>query len=53
MTDTGEILARLFQGILNDRPHRRGAGERVFPVLLDGIDLAQVHEDPVLDGLGT
>ncbi len=53
VADAGDILARLLQRLLDDRPHRRGAGEGIFPVLADGIGLAEVHEDAVLDGLGT
>jgi hypothetical protein len=36
-----------------DCPNRRRAGERVFPVLADRFDVAQVHQHPVLNGLGT
>lgn len=52
MADAGEILAGLLQRLFDDGPHRRRAGEGVFPVLADGVGLAQVNEDAVLDGLG-
>jgi len=51
VADAGDVLARLLQRPLNDGPHRRCAREGVFPVLADGVGLAQVHEDAVLDGL--
>lgn len=52
MADTGYILTGLFQCLFDDRPHRRRASEGMFPVLADGVGLAQVYEDTVLDGLG-
>jgi hypothetical protein len=51
VADAGDVLAGLLKGRLDDAPNRRGAGKGMFPMLLDGIDLAQVDEDAVLDGL--
>ena len=35
VADTGDILTGMLQGFLDYRPHRRGAGKGVFPVLVD------------------
>ena len=52
VADTGYVLAGFIEGFLDDRPYGGRASEGMFPVLADGIGLAQVHEDTVLDGLG-
>jgi hypothetical protein len=52
MTDAGDILAGLAQRLLDDRPYRRGAGKVMFPMLADGVGLAEVHKNAVVDSLG-
>ena len=52
MTDAGDVLAGLLQRLLDDGTRHRRAGEGIFPVLADGVGLAQVDEDAVLDSVG-
>ena len=52
VADTGYVLAGFLKGFLDDRPYGGCASEGIFPVLADRVGLAEVHEDPVLDGLG-
>ena len=53
VADTRNILAWLRQRLFDNHPDNISASKGVLPMLLDGIDLAQVHEDSVLDGLFT
>jgi hypothetical protein len=45
------ILAWPLQGFVENCPYCRRARERVFPVLTDRIDVAQVNEHTVCNGL--
>ena len=40
-------------GVLDGVPHGVRAGHVQFPVLAYGLELGEIYEDPVLDGLGT
>ena len=51
MQDAGDILAMLFDSVVDEIPHSVSAGNVEFPVLLDDFPLRQVHENTVLDSL--
>lgn len=51
MADAGNVPTWVLQRSIDYGPHCRRTCERMFPVLADGIDMAQVHEDTVVDGL--
>ncbi len=49
--DSRNVLGGIGQSRFQNAPDGAGASEGEFPVLLDGVDLAEVDEDTVLDGL--